>query len=314
MWPEFEEKSYEQYINIELAYKNRLVPIGQQMESICGFDAALFTIHPVFWRYLDRPSRLKLRNLLRRLARYWPWHLLPLLLFQEEPYILRDCEDIIKNLRGRFAFNAFIQYKRPQFLTNSRASEWVHWKRPYYRYRLRPHQQQLLEQLSKKVHQFAVVVYAAPVFHTWKTLFRYFMHRKLVENSNIRKAEDLAGHKIFTYAKPGSSGKAFSEPTSFEDDFSFETQIEILRSESWGVRRFDSNTEFIRHVANVCEETVLTTTPYKSRYQTLHAFIREILFPWEWELLQQEFPGVTGLLKINMFSAATNIRVFFGLA
>lgn len=52
MHAEFEKKQYEQHLNLELLKgSNLLFPPGQMLENTVGFDAALFTAHPKFWKH-----------------------------------------------------------------------------------------------------------------------------------------------------------------------------------------------------------------------------------------------------------------------
>jgi len=310
MWTEFEEKSYEQYMNIELTFGHHLLPIGQKLEASCGFDAGLFTIHGQFWRYIQGEHKNLTR--LYQIPYCTAEKIIDFIRGGEESIIFSTCESLIRTTKSRFKFNTFIQYKRPQYLTNAKAREWRYWYRPYYRYNIRRRQQQLLEQLSQKVKAFAVVVYAAPAFYTWKDLLENYRNGTLVKLSNFRKAEDLKGHRVFTYDQPGSSGRAFSEASSFEDDFSFEKAISRLRRQAWGAEHFRTNSEFINYIAQIYENVVLKMFPYNKRYQRIQRWISEILdFPWQ--ILQAEFPGVAGIYKLNLLSSITNVRIFFGI-
>jgi hypothetical protein len=139
MIAEFEEKQYELHLNLELLQgSNLLFPPGQVLENILGFDAAIYTRHPRFWTHFARngafPPGIKIpKNL---------WKVL---------------ENEIEHF-PHFKFNAFIQHKRPEYLTLPRAAEWISWSDPYYRFKIVPHQQEALSQLESSISNKGMVV------------------------------------------------------------------------------------------------------------------------------------------------------------
>jgi hypothetical protein len=203
MLAEFEEKQYEQHLNNALLEDKKLLfPPGQVLEGYLGFDAALFTIHPKFWKHF-------LCN-----EYFWPWEkipkgtVLPKELWQEFEYLIEYLP--------KFKFNAFIQHKRPEYMSGSRAAEWASWNSPYYRYKLISHQQAALSKLEKTIGNKGVVVYACPAFHTMKEFWAAVEQEKIIDRSNFCQAGKLDNHKVYTFQSPGSYGIAHSEPEKIE--------------------------------------------------------------------------------------------------
>ena len=206
---EFEEKQYEQQMNIELLCKydiSDLFAPGQCLENSLGFDVALYSCNKKFWRFFYKGFK-------RFLLYYYHYMV-------DYPYIrpkdVRYLEELMKKYLGyipEIKFNLFIQYKRPEYLTRANSSEWKSWNRSYYRYSIDPNQQQLLEKLAQNVDRnSALVIYASPAFHTQQEFWENVRKRTIVDNSNYCEAVNLSGHKKFTYIKGGTFGIAFSEP------------------------------------------------------------------------------------------------------
>jgi hypothetical protein len=115
-----------------------------------------------------------------------------------------------------FNLNLFVQYKRPEWLQRSNASEWASWNTSYYRYTIEPKQQGLLEKIIAAAAGRAAVVYAAPAFWESSELFDLARSGGIVANSNVASAAMLTGHQRLTYRAPGSFGIAHSEPENVE--------------------------------------------------------------------------------------------------
>ena len=135
------KKTYEQYHNSELLGKSNIIfPPGQVQENILGFDSVLFSINKYFWKLWRRIPRW--RKLLWRF-----WSLIPAGVYLDDIF-WEDLKEVIdKEIRVKFKFNIFIQYKRPEYLKSNRAKEFIHWRCPYYRYDIDIHQQQILSQM-----------------------------------------------------------------------------------------------------------------------------------------------------------------------
>lgn len=115
-----------------------------------------------------------------------------------------------------FRLNLFVQYKRPEWMHRSNATEWPSWSTPYYRYTIEAKQQGLLEDIVGAAAGRAAVVYAAAAFRLNSELFAHAEAGTVVPNSNVASVEMLTGHERFTYTAPGSYGIAHSEPEAVE--------------------------------------------------------------------------------------------------
>lgn len=188
MKAEFEEKVYESWFNSELA---KIYPIyfppGQVCENSLGFDAAFSINTSVFRNY----SLAKV---------YWDLRLL-----------FRN----INELPG-IKVNCFFQYKRPDYVTNANGGEWNAWEKPYYRYEVSLHQQQILENLNRRLNNKALILYAAPVTIKIRELFDFHLNSRIIQNSNFTEVNKLTNHHVNTYIANGSFNKAFSEPEEFK--------------------------------------------------------------------------------------------------
>ena len=245
---EFEEKSYEQFHNIELLNRSRIFfPPGQIQEHHLGIDCMLLTKNKKFWR----------------LWGYYKWWLYP---FPPPGVFLNDVfwQELKNTIDAkdfpRFKFNVFIQYKRPEYIISVRGKEYRFWKCPYFRYDILQHQQDILIKLEQKVRDRAIVVYAAPAFHKKKDLFEYFAKRKLIENSNYVKPSSLIGHSRWTYVNGGIVGLAFSEPKEVES-ISFLKEIERIKEV-----RYENNSEFIIETSRILIETVGEVEYYRKAF------------------------------------------------
>jgi len=233
---EFEEKQYEQHLNIELLQGGNLVfPPGQYLENTLGFDAALFTRNRKFWRHF--------------LGGY-PWYKRFFKGYLNGLYFPKDAFDLemaFDNDFPKFKFNAFIQHKRPEYMVKETASEWNSWGRDYYRYKLLEHQQRTLESLESSVGNDGVVTYASPVFHTKAEFWDVHKRQSFVQSSNFCQPHKLAGHGSYTYVAAGTSGIAHSQPEETESKHLFEELQRLSQADS---QKETSNTEF---VAKTCE-------------------------------------------------------------
>jgi hypothetical protein len=90
-------------------------------------------------------------------------------------------------------------------------------KGPFWLFDTKQHQQEILEQIAKKLNRKALVVYASPAFDTLDLLYNYTSQFKIVENSNFVKVDKMAGHHQWNYDEPGTHGLAQSEPEYIED-------------------------------------------------------------------------------------------------
>lgn len=188
---EFEEKSFEGPLNAQLLSGSPYIYTpGQVLESALGFDAAMLCQHTEFWSLWGSPIPLGIAPV----AKWWPPSPSPL------PAL------------PQFNLNLFLQYKRPQRLERSNASEWSHWSQPYFRYHIVAHQQAALNACATGLGSNGLVVYAAPAFTSLADLFQHITGATLVASTNFVEAANLNSHGRYTYSAAGTAGIAFSEP------------------------------------------------------------------------------------------------------
>lgn len=284
---EFEEKTYEQYHNMELVSGDKIFfPPGQLQEKSLGIDVALFSKNRKFWRLWGYykwfmlwsfPTGISLSDLLE----YALW---------EKLKDIINAEDF-----PTFKFNIFIQYKRPEYIKSARGKEYRFWMKPYFRYDILQHQQDILFSLEQKLDRKAIVTYAAPAFYKMNELLNFFSMGKLVENSNYVKPSALDGHTRWTYINGGIRGIAFSEPEENEG-FSFWKELKEIREQTEGIR-YENNTEFLEYTANMLVET-LKDSGY---YWRVFSRIIELLHLPEHRLGRN-------LIKIYTFLLITRVR------
>ena len=225
---EFEEKQYEQLMNIELAKKGQVYPSGQFLEHDIAVDAAVFYGNPVFWHMWRTQRKLMVK---------------PGLYLRKEFWEIAERE-LKSNMFPKFKCNLFIQYKRPESVSSPHGTGYSHWKEPYLRYEINQYQQDILHKLERRVSAYSIVAYACPCFLTREELWR-FMNGKLVENSNFVKAHKLQGHQRYTFVKAGKDGYACSEPSRVEG-------IDILKEIRRAIEeptRFENNVQFLNGLA-----------------------------------------------------------------
>jgi hypothetical protein len=154
---EFEEKQYEQLMNIELAKKGQVYPSGQCLESDIAIDAAVFFGDPVFWQTWRTQRKLMVK---------------PGLYLRKEFWEIAE-KGLKSNMFPKFKCNLFIQYKRPEFVSSPRGAEYSFWHEPYWRYEINQHQQDILHKLERRVSAYSIVTYACPCFRTYDELGIY---------------------------------------------------------------------------------------------------------------------------------------------
>lgn len=290
MLSEFEEKQYEQHLNIELLQGNNLIfPPGQCLENVLGFDAALFTRHKDFWHHFlgEQPWYLKFfKTYLNGLH------------FPIEAFKL---EDSFNTEFPQFKFNAFIQHKRPERMTKNTAAEWASWGQEYFRYKLLTHQQTVLEFLETTVGTDGIVTYASPAFHTKNEFWDTHKSQSFIKRSNFCQPLKLVNHHAYTYIEPGTIGIAHSEPENTESRNLLSDLERLSQTES---PNDITNTEFLAISCNLLESSIKN----QERYKFLYNKIIEDL-----DAHQQETPMfLRNLYKLAAFKFVTGISLYFG--
>lgn len=250
MESEFEEKQFEVLTNIELAASARqLLPIGQVLEGLLGFDFALHTDDPHIWNVIGIQPRPGVD-----VADFW------------------DNAGRRVNQFPAFRLNLFIQYKRPEFIASGRSREWSSWRQPYFRYTTRQHQHEALRQLAARVEARAAACYCSPAFHRCEDLFRNWNSRTLLEQSNFAECQRLPHLSAYTYDRPGNAGRAFSEPIEVVS----RSLEEIISSSPREATPPLSNTRFIKALANAISDLVakLEVQPNNTPWRIFNLSVR----------------------------------------
>lgn len=252
MRPEFEEKQYEGYFNVELDRRSSFFfPLGQAEEGILGFDAGAFSNsrslfwglgYPFFFRNIYRGATV------RELA--------------EE--MNSDIEDFL-NECDKIRVNLLFQYKRSDYLIESNAREWNSWNCPYYRYSISARQQNLLMRLHQRFNNEVLILYAAPAFHTYAELLSNYQSRSIISNSNFREAFELDNHRRNTFTSSGNYSIAFSNPERFENFDLFQRIQEFQPSEQ------RSNKEIINEFVQTVEDVMNHDEQYGPIFKELNS-------------------------------------------
>lgn len=221
VFAQFEEKEFEVPLYFEMISKSGKVwPPGQVLEHTFGFDIALHTINHNLWRILGFP------------------HFLPGVILNDYSWDFA-WRKINKRPLPTFATNLFIQAKRPQELKHLKNNLKIHYQSltnkkfgsPYWRFSIEAEQQKMLEKVSEKIKNRALIIYASPSFSKSSTLFQYIEQEKLIDNCSFPKAIHLKNHKQWNYDQPGTLGLAASEPEIIDEKSLFD-QINILSQDS----------------------------------------------------------------------------------
>ena len=277
----FEEKSYEQYFNVELAERSSIFfPLGQVQEGKLGFDAGSFSRNRRFWRHLGFP--------------HWFF-----------PHFdgadLRELADEMEHYLGialdhipRMKSNLLFQYKRPEYIGEPTGKEWNNWNTPYYRYDIYKEQQDLLFHLSKKFGDRVLILYACPATHNVHELVDFYKDGQVILNSNFRKASELQGHDRNTYVKAGTYSIACSDPERFEN-FDLIKTIENFKREN--NERSDNNRLFIINFRKLLLEN-LNETEYANSLRKLNEEIEYYI----------NFPLLYSFLVLTNFKTLTGIQ------
>ena len=223
---EFEEKTYENYFNTELDTKSSIYfPFGQVQEGVIGIDSAANSRNRRLWRMLGYPFWFR---------PHFPGADLSEIAKEMQRYIGEEVCHI-----PPMQVNLLIQYKRPEYIISRLGKEWDHWNKSYYRYDIYKTQHDLLIHLEKIFGAEALIIYAAPAISKISELVNIKKQRKIIDNSNFKKAAELTGHERNTYIEAGTYSIACSEPERI-DNFHL---VELLASQQKSNNL--SNKEFI---------------------------------------------------------------------
>ena len=115
----------------------------------------------------------------------------------------------------------------------------------------------------------ALVIYAAPAFHTLDDLYNHTEAQMVVENSNFVKVERLHNHKQWNYYQAGTSGVAHSEP-EFIEDVSLNSMIEQMGEFGQESENASENLRYLHKMTvEACQE-IQDHNPIAKYYLRLH--------------------------------------------
>lgn len=200
MYSQFYEKPYETAFNIELG--KTVISTSQLAEKTLGYDA-----------YANPRSNHRI------------WRILgakPIGVVLTEKHWLNA--GLVRPMLDPFPYSTslLLQYKRPEYLNSRRSKQWRLWQRPYYRFKITPHQQNILHSLEQILRGRVLVRYAAPCFHTWVDFISHIKNGSFIDHSGFVAPSKLQTHDWWTYTSPGTTGK----PNRYEkgDEFIVEDQ------------------------------------------------------------------------------------------
>jgi hypothetical protein len=189
------------------------------LESYVGIDASVYSENKSFWEIWNAPSNWKSGIAL-------------------DPHLWDLTESIMKkHTFPKFKYNLFLQYKVPEYILHSRRGiQHDYWKkRPFYRYDLEKHQQDILCSLEKKASKHALVVYACASF------YELVNSGQFIENSNYVEPHKVQGRSQYTFIQRGRNGCAFSEPVPVEGV----DLLDRIQSMEKQQSSFEDNAQFI---------------------------------------------------------------------
>ncbi len=286
----FEEKTYENYFNAELDRRTEIFyPLGQVQEGNLGFDASANSKNRRLWKLIGYPfwffphfEGVELRKIADEMERH----------------IGRIIRDIPK-----MKANLIFQYKKPEFMTNSKSKEWKYWNKPYFRYDIYKEQQDLLMQIHNSFSTTVLVLYSSPAVKDINDLVDKHQKKQILNISNITKASELNLHHRNTYTKAGTFSIACSEPEKLEN-FDIITELENFNiSNSNNINQNDFNRQFLLTFRQQIEQVVEKSKYYYKSFKILNESIEkykeyEILYTF---LILNNFRQLTGtqwLIKI----------------
>jgi len=276
----FEEKTYESYFNNELDLKSSVYfPPGQVLEGMLGFDAASNSKNRKLWRIVGYPfgvspqfSGVNLRDVAQELE--------------------VELERIIQSLPSIKA-NLLFQYKRPEYITTANGKEWHHWNKEYYRYHIYAEQHELLLRIDKSFGDKALVLYASPAINNLSDLVDVKIKKKIIENSNFKKASALNSHSKNTYIRSGTYSIACSQPERLED-------INIIsKLEFFDAKHDLNNVTFFHNTTNIISENMQNSKPFQylmAEYIDLKEY--ELVYSHITMKIFREVTGIQWLLSI----------------
>lgn len=245
-WAEFEEKEYEHPLYHELVSNKEIWNPGQVLEAQLGFDVALRTTNPIFWKILSRvnpPAGIDLNSL----------------------KLLNS-----RKILPTFRCNLLLQAKRPKYLV--RKTNGYNLNSPYYKVYIDREQQDTLEKLAAKIGIYAYIGYACPAFHKRTELFLYQTSSSLTTKSSFVAVSHLHDHDHWAYYQPGTIGQALSEPEYIEAR-AFQYEInDLVRVDFLEKLVNDDNPDFVQNLS-MLSEMIVESCQESSKYWRSESFL-----------------------------------------
>ena len=283
MYTKYEEKTFEQYFNTELAEQTSVYfPLGQVQESILGLDAVAYSESPSFFRLLGPLALSAKGTKLIDLASHMET------LLQKE---IQGIPDIKVNL--------LFQYKRPEYITRKSGAEWHLWNKKYFRYSLYEEQHNLLKELESNFGEQALVLYAAPAVVDVEELVNLKLNKAVIKYTNFRKASELNGHHRNTYIEAGTYSQACSDPQRLEN---FDL-LELIQQQARELQVKEKRDNFL-FVKKVAEASLENVSAFRNAYETRMEDFRSL----------SEFELFHSVITMSVFKEITGIQWILALS
>lgn len=247
-WAEFEEKEYEHPLYHELVNDKNIWNPGQVLEAHLGFDVALRTSNPIFWKIVSRVNPLTGVNL-NSLNLLNPKTILP-----------------------TFHCNLMLQAKRPKYLVRKMYGYSL--DSPYYRIEIDEEQQKVLQTLASRIGNSAYIGYASPAFHKRADLFSFQASSNLINKASFVGVLHLKGHDHWAYCQPGAVGQALSEPEYVEGS-PFSNEIEYLTRADFFEKLVSADNPDIVKNLSILSEAIVESCQESSKYWRGEWFLNE---------------------------------------
>jgi hypothetical protein len=256
-WVDYEEKSYENAANIELALGGAGREVwspGQVGEAILGYDVAANLVPAsTIWKLLKvmPPSGVSLN------PSFW------LRRPQQPPAVDLPATPV----------TLVLQYKRPQVLSTGNAKQWDHWGEQYFRIIVTdpPGQLETLLVIEEELKTLAVVRYAGPAIESSARLQEAQRKGQILDLSNFVPPSTIgADHEAWTYTEAGTDGHVNAEGRAIEHE-----DLTGFRRHHLGAsrrNRGDSILQHLRKLAGALGVDALATATDAARGHLIEAF------------------------------------------
>lgn len=288
---EFEEKEYEGPLYNQLEQGSPFIwPPGQVLEHIVGFDRAMMTDNPRFWKIIAKqmPHGIMLDPM------WWP---------EFRPLGRRQSRQL-----PTFRFNLFIQAKRSKICRRlPRHIKATGMTAPGWCFEIDAHQQSALDRVASRLGGDAAIVYAAPAFHTSLELYGHISTGTIIEHSTFPDVGRLNGHQRWFYNQPGGDGVPNPEALYSRGPSLF-ARIQAMRDSrpvDGANVRYGGLLELAENITTSLQDKAPITNPRVALFQQELHFIDQELRSSK---TNQEF--MRAFLKVGTFADHFNLKWF----